>query len=622
MPFNQEKANRCTEFIQTLKLGDDFKGQRFYLLEWQRKALEEFYGTVKENGYRQYHYLYLEMPKKNGKTQLAAGLGVYHLTADGATDGEIYICAADKANASIAFNAAVSMISQSKYLTKRLKIKASTKEIYDPATNSKMKVLSADAYSKHGYKPTCVIFDELHAQPTRDLWDVMTFGSGSARKQPVYIVLTTAGDDPDHKSIGWEIHEKARKIKEAREGNKEYEDIPTWLPIIYGLGGDPEEISKVDIYDEEVWYRCNPSLGHTISIETLREEARDAKSSPGAERLFRWLRLNQWISVKNVGWLPLTEYDDTELIIDESELLHCPCWGGVDLSSTTDLTCITLTFPPYKKRNFFYQLYFPYITAEKMRERQQRDHVPFEDWVQDGYVLTTGSGINPVDVLKDTLTYDKEIERYSLSQLHRGLKPNIVITVEGQGNDKTYDEYDKVVKRFKENGVLYISPDQTVTDLKDACVIDPKVAEVKQITVKKVASVFNIPAYKIWDGSSSYSSAEEADLEYLKDTILPTIRLYEQEFSKALLTRSERMAGYEIKFSMNGFARGNMNTRSDFYQKMIRNGAISPNEIRELEDMPPYQGGDEYYLSRDMISVSDLRALNQKELSLGGNNNG
>lgn len=403
MPFNQEKANRCTEFIQTLKLGDDFKGQRFYLLEWQREALEEFYGTVKENGYRQYHYLYLEMPKKNGKTQLAAGLGVYHLTADGATDGEIYICAADKANASIAFNAAVSMISQSKYLTKRLKIKASVKEIYDPLTNSKMKVLSADAYSKHGYKPTCVIFDELHAQPSRDLWDVMTFGSGSARKQPVYIVLTTAGDDPDHKSIGWEIHEKARKIKEAREGNKEYEDIPTWLPIIYGLGGDPEDISKVDIYDEEVWYRCNPSLGHTISIETLREEARDAKSSPGAERLFRWLRLNQWISVKNVGWLPLTEYDDTELIIDESELLHCPCWGGVDLSSTTDLTCITLTFPPYKKRNFFYQLYFPYITAEKMRERQQRDHVPFEDWVQDGYVLTTpGRTINH-DTLADKI---------------------------------------------------------------------------------------------------------------------------------------------------------------------------------------------------------------------------
>ena len=246
------------------------------------------------------------------------------------------------------------------------------------------------------------------------------------------------------------------------------------------------------------------------------------------------------------------------------------------------------------------------------------------DVIAVNYVSTspTGSGINPVDVLKDTLTYDKEIERYSLSQLHRGLKPNIVITVEGQGNDKTYDEYDKVVKRFKENGVLYISPDQTVTDLKDACVIDPKVAEVKQITVKKVASVFNIPAYKIWDGSSSYSSAEEADLEYLKDTILPTIRLYEQEFSKALLTRSERMSGYEIKFSMNGFARGNMNTRSDFYQKMIRNGAISPNEIREFEDLPPYEGGDEFYLSRDMISVSDLRALNQKELSSGGNSNG
>lgn len=241
------------------------------------------------------------------------------------------------------------------------------------------------------------------------------------------------------------------------------------------------------------------------------------------------------------------------------------------------------------------------------------------DIIAVNYVSTsvTGAGINPIEVLRNTLNYSKSIQDYSINQLKRGLKPNIVIMVEGQPDAKTYDEYDKVVQRFKENGVLYISPDQQVTDLKDSCVIDPKVAEIEQITVKKVASVFNIPSYKIWDGSSSYSSAEEADLEYLKDTILPTIRLYEQEFSKSLLTREERLQGYEIKLSMNGFARGNMNTRAEFYQKMIRNGSISPNEIREIEDMPPYPGGDEFYLSRDMISVADLKALNQKELNGG-----
>lgn len=463
MPFDDDKAKRCTCFIETLKLGDDFKGQRFFLLDWQRKALSEFYGTVKDSGYRQYHYLYLEMPKKNGKTQLAAGLGVYHLTADGATDGEIYICAADKANASIAFNAAVSMISQSKYLSTRLKIKASVKEIHDPLTNSKMKVLSADAYSKHGYKPTCVIFDELHAQPNRDLWDVMTFGSGSARKQPVYIVLTTAGDDPDHKSIGWEIHEKARKIKEAREGNKEFEDVPTWLPIIYGLGGDPEKIAGIDIFDEDVWYKCNPSLGYTISIETLREEALDAKTSPGAERLFRWLRLNQWISVKSTGWLPLTEYDETEKIIDESELEHNPCWAGVDLSSTTDLTCITLTFPPFKDRQFWYQIYFPFITEEKVQEREQRDHVPFRMWVDAGYVLTTSGRTINHDTIADKIIYLSEIydlkyvgfDPYSARYIENRLQKAGVKTAEIPQNLATLSEPCKDFERMILNRQIF-----------------------------------------------------------------------------------------------------------------------------------------------------------------------
>ena len=105
-------------------------------------------------------------------------------------------------------------------------------------SGSQLKVLSSEAYSKHGYKPSCVIFDELHAQPNRDLWDVMTFGAGAARRQPVWIVLTTAGDDPDRKSIGWEVHEKALGIWRYRRGDRDEraQDDPRWLPIIYGLG--------------------------------------------------------------------------------------------------------------------------------------------------------------------------------------------------------------------------------------------------------------------------------------------------------------------------------------------------------------------------------------------------
>lgn len=387
MPFDQKKAEYTVNFIQCLKLTDDFYGQPFLLQPWQKEAISEFYGTLKENGFRQYHYLYLEMPKKNGKSQLAAALGLYHTFGDGSYDGEVYVCAADKDNASIVFNAALSMLKQSPYLMKRAKIKESQKTIIDKVTHTTFKVLSAEAYSKHGYKPTCVIFDELHAQPNRDLWDVMTFGSGSARKQPVYIVLTTAGDDPDRVSIGWEIHEKARRIYEARRGNTIYSDNPTWLPFIYGLGGDADKIKDIDIYDEKLWYECNPSLGVTIDIDTLRDEAKDARESPAMERLFRWLRLNQWISVKLVGWLPLAEWDAT--IREKPDLKGKKCWAGVDLSSTTDLTSLTLTFPPQDGLPFWYQLYSPWITEEKMREREQRDGVPFSQWVAEGHVHVT-----------------------------------------------------------------------------------------------------------------------------------------------------------------------------------------------------------------------------------------
>ena len=244
MRFKQSFADYAIRFVECLKHGDDFYGQPFLLLDWQKNAVGTFYGTLRDDAdYRQYQYLYLEIPKKNGKSELAAALGLFHTFADEATYGEVYLVAADKGNAGIIFSAALSMLKQCPALLDRAKVRESTKEIVDTDSHTKMKVMSSEAYSKHGYKPTCVIFDELHAQPNRELWDIMTFGAGSARKQPVWIVLTTAGDDPDRGSIGWEIHEKARRILDYRAGNTDGEnyDNPLWLPYIYGMPDDPEQ---------------------------------------------------------------------------------------------------------------------------------------------------------------------------------------------------------------------------------------------------------------------------------------------------------------------------------------------------------------------------------------------
>lgn len=445
--LDQESGRFVCDFVERLPTTDT--GKPFRLYTWQRKTLMEFYSTMdrdEESGQllRRYQYLYLEIPKKNGKSELAAALGLYHLFGDGELNAEVYLCAADKDNASIVFRAAVFMLETAPWTAKmiargELKVVKSQKRVeYRQRVKAEngalrwvnvglMQVMSAEAFSKHGYKPSCVIFDELHAQPNRDMWDVMTGAAGSAHDQPVWIVLTTAGDDPDRKSIGWEIHERAAAIRDARQlrdilanggdprqvlslRRVSQEELPlaqeallgrdesNWLPVLYGLtalyGDDPDELAKVDIWDEKLWYRCNPSLGGHLKLRALRLEAQAAKKSPAAEKLFRWLRLNQWISVKAVGWLPLTLYDKTqwgpsakaERVKWVEQLRGKRCYGGLDLSTTTDLTALTLLFPPQPGLDTWVALFQAWRPMDGVEDAERRDHVPYRDWARAGFL--------------------------------------------------------------------------------------------------------------------------------------------------------------------------------------------------------------------------------------------
>jgi phage terminase large subunit-like protein len=390
MRHDKDRALEVIEFIQMLKLVDDFYGQPFILLDWQHEVLWDVYGTVNDEGYRQYRYAYLEIPKKNAKTTLIAGLGVYHLTCD-PPQGQIYCCAADRQQASLVYKAAVSMIEQDKELSKILKVTDSRKEILNIETGTILKVLSAEAYSKHGLNPTVVIFDELHAQPNRELWDVMTFGAGAARKEPLWWVITTAGDDPDRTSIGWEIHEYARKVRDG-----EIYD-PTWYVKIYAADEDD------DIFDERTWYKANPSLGKTISIEAVRQEALAARNSEAAERLFRWLRLNQWVSLKKTGWLPLTLWDQTDGEWDLSELIGKKCYVGLDLSSTTDITGACYLFPPQQGISDWRAIFDAWIPEDNMKERVKRDKVPYDRWVNQKHIIATPGNVVDYDFVESRI---------------------------------------------------------------------------------------------------------------------------------------------------------------------------------------------------------------------------
>lgn len=460
--FDEGAAQFVCDFVERLPTTDT--GQPFALYDWQKNALREFYGTVEDSEgelLRKYWYLYLEIPKKNGKSELAAALALYHLFADGEMNAEVYLCAADRENASIVYNAAVFMVKTAPWTAKmiargELKVIESRKRIeyyrFVKAGNGMrkkitvgwMQVLSSDTgrqSRKHGFKPSCVIFDELHAQPNRSLWDIMTGAASAARSQPVWIVLTTAGDDPDRTSIGWEIHEKAVGVRDARQLRRilseggdarkvlalrnvdddelaaaEQEllarDEEKWLPILYGLtalfGDDPETLEKLDIWDENLWKLCNPSLGKHLRLRNIRAEAASAKKNEAEERLFRWLRLNQWISTKSVGWIPLSVYDKTQWGPSKKaereeaiRLFHGKrCYGGVDLSTSRDLTAFVLLFPPQEGLDEAvlvpWGIWRPEATTD---EAEKRDHVPYRDWARAGFLtLCEGDVIDYGDV--------------------------------------------------------------------------------------------------------------------------------------------------------------------------------------------------------------------------------
>lgn len=379
--FSEAHAERAVRFFENLRHTDgQFYNQPFTLLPWERQIIRDVYGTLREDGTRQYRYVYIEIPKKNGKSELAAGAALYHLFADGEMRGEIYGCAADKKQARIVYKVAKDMINLVPALKKRARITDSAKTITDKTTGSVYEVLSAEAFTKHGFKTSACIFDELHAQPNRDLWDVMTFEAGAARRQPIWWVITTAGDDPDRVSIGWETHEYAMKVLSG-----EIID-PTWYVVVYSYEGD-------DIYNEANWFQANPSLGAAKSLDSMREAAASARNKPANERLFRWLDLNQWITNKLTTWLPLDLFDNTVGEWTRDDLAGQTCYLGVDLSTTTDLSAICGVFPPQGTQTDWRVIWDAFIPADGMIDRVRNDHVPYDIWVKSGHLTATPGDI-------------------------------------------------------------------------------------------------------------------------------------------------------------------------------------------------------------------------------------
>lgn len=377
--YDKKAADYAVSFIENLcHTKGQWAGKKFYLLPWQEQIIRDVFGIIKPNGYRQFNTAYVELPKKMGKSELAAAVALYLCCGDGEQRAEIYGCAADRQQASIVFDVAADMVRMCPALNKRVKILASQKRLIYTPTNSFYQVLSAEAYSKHGFNIHGVVFDELHTQPNRKLYDVMTKGSGDARMQPLFFQITTAGSDVN--SICYEVHSKAKDILNDRKHD------PTFYPVIYGA----EE--NDDWTDPKVWYKANPSLGITIQEDKVKAACESARQNPAEENAFRQLRLNQWVK-QSIRWMPMEKWDKCAFQIDEDALRGRICYGGLDLSSTTDMTAFVLVFPPLEPEDKYIILPYFWVPEETLDLRVRKDRVPYDLWERQGYLKTTEGNV-------------------------------------------------------------------------------------------------------------------------------------------------------------------------------------------------------------------------------------
>ena len=426
--YDKKKADRAVTFIENLcHTKGKWAGTPFWLLPWQEQLIRDIFGIVKPDGNRQFRTAFVEICKKVGKSELAAAVALYLLYADNEPSAEVYGAAADRQQASIVFDVAKQMVEMSPALMKRSKLMGATKRIVNYSNAGYYQVLSAEVGGKHGFSVSGLVFDEIHTQPNRQLYDVLTKGASDARQNPLHFIITTAGND--RHSIAFELHTKAVDILEGRRVD------PTFYPVVYGLKDDE------DWEDEANWYKVNPSLGYTVDIERLRDACREAKQNPADEITFKWLRCNMWVS-STVAWIPDAIYMRGNEPIDMDALAGRDCYAGLDLSSTGDITALVLIFPPRDEEEKYVLLPYFWIPEETIPRRVKANSVPYDIWEKQGYIMSTEGNVIHYDFIEKFIMDLSEkyhileiaVDRWNATQMIQNLEgEGFTIVPFGQG---------------------------------------------------------------------------------------------------------------------------------------------------------------------------------------------
>jgi phage terminase large subunit-like protein len=380
--FDPAKGQHIVQFIESFcrHSQGEWAEQRVTLANWQVAMLYILYGwRWADTGYRRFKFAYIELAKGNGKSFLASGIGLYELIASGEAGAEVYSVATKKDQARIVFSEAERMVSKSPALKSR--IKSYRDNLHIAGTASKFQPLSSDEDSLDGPRPQALIADELHAWgvSARKLWDVLANALGK-RRSPIFLVITTAGSGGE--SLCRQQHNYCEKVL----GGIHTDD--SWFAWVCGL--DPED----DYLDERNWIKANPNLGVSVQIKELREAVNKAKGDPASLNGVLRLRLGVWTQ-SSVAWIPMEEWASCNDPVDPHSLKGQPCFGGLDLSTTTDISAFVLLFPPYGERTKWAVLPHFFLPEDNIEKRSRRDRVPYELWKRQGlFELTSGNVID------------------------------------------------------------------------------------------------------------------------------------------------------------------------------------------------------------------------------------
>jgi len=402
--YSQKRADHAVAFIQQLKhiKTNEWAGKPFLLLPWQEQLVRDIFGIIKPNGKRQFRHCFVEIPKKSGKSELAAAIALYLLCADREQGAEIYSVANDREQAEIVFKLAMQMAQDNPVLRQMCKFVDSRHRIIFPKTRSYYAAISSEIKNKYGLNVHGCVFDELVGQTTRQLYDTMTLGANSGRSQPLNFVITTSGTDKT--SVCYAEHCYALDLLHDRKHN------PTWYPVVFAAPDD------ADWTDPVVWKKANPSYGITVPEEFYHNFMLRAKEDVAFEHEFRQFYLCQWLS-SSKKWLPMDRYDLGNKPIDEAALYGRPCYGGLDLASTDDIAAFVLVFPPPDDEPNGEYIVLPsfWIPRENMMRRVKNNNVLYDQWHRDGFLNVTEGNVIYYDFIEKEL--EALAKKYDIKQV-------------------------------------------------------------------------------------------------------------------------------------------------------------------------------------------------------------